>query len=88
MSRKWSPAAEVARDGLFDQLRFSGLTVAECWKLIDDFAHALAEQQRHWAEGSIEFGDPGGLSREALPGALWTADLIDPRPAGSEEKAT
>lgn len=85
MSRKWSPAVEVARDKLFDQLMFSGLPAAERWQLIDDFAHALAEQQRDWADGSLEFGDPEGLTPESAPGARWAAGLIDPRPMGGEE---
>ena len=86
MSRKWSPAVEVARDKLVDQLQFSGLAHEERWRMVDDFAHALAEQQRDWAEHSLEFGDPEGLTPEALPGVRWAANLIDPRPVGSEEK--
>jgi plasmid stabilization system protein ParE len=90
MSRKWSPAADRARDKLFDQLMFSGLPAAERWQLIDDFAHALAEQQRSWAEDSLEFGDPEGVTPEMLPGVRMAADWIDPnppeRPVSSEEK--
>ena len=90
MSRKWSPAVEVARDNLFDQLMFSGIPAAERWQLIDNFAHALAGQQRAWAEDSLEFGDPEGLTAEMLPGVHAAANWIDPsppeRPVGSEEK--
>lgn len=78
MSRKWAPATETARDKLQEQLMFSGLSPADRWRLIDDFAHALAEQQRDWADDSLEFGNPTGMTPEMLPGVRWGADLIDP----------
>jgi len=81
MSRKWSPAAEVARDKLFDQLQFSGLPAAERWRLIDDFAHALAEQQRDYAR---EVGIP--LKDGDIVSAGDVIDLIDLQ-VGSAEPA-
>lgn len=83
MSRKWSPAVEAARDRLFDQLMFSGLPAAERWQLIDDFAHALAEQQRYEHDEVGGGCDLGVCHGSSLP------DLIDPepeRPVSSEEK--
>lgn len=85
MSRRWSPAAEVTRDKLFDQLQFSGLPAAERWQMIDAFAHELAEQQRAYAR---EVGVP--LEDGNIVSAGDLIDLIDPftseRPVGSEEK--
>ena len=90
MSRKWSPGAEVARDKLFDQLMSSGLPAGERWQLIDDFAHALAEQQRDWAEHFQEAELEGErITHEQMVGAQMAADWIDPdppeRPVSSEE---
>jgi hypothetical protein len=78
MSRKWSPAADRARDALFDQLLFSGLGAAERWQLINDLAHALAQQQRDFADDAHASGPPDELSYEEMQGAKWAADLIDP----------
>lgn len=78
MSRKWSLAAEVARDKLFDQLMFSGLGAAERWQLIDNFAHALAEQIRN----SEELRD---YTDDHMSDCNMAADLIDPRPASTKE---
>lgn len=82
MSRMWSPAAEVARDKLFDQLMLGGIFPAEQrWQMIDDFAHALAEQQRAFAEDSGMALDDGPYV--SLGDVI---DSIDPRPVSSEEK--
>jgi hypothetical protein len=81
MSRKWSPAVDVARDRLFDQLQFSGLPAGERWQMIDDFAHQLAEEQRAYAR---EVGVP--LEDGDIVSAGDVIDLIDPRPVSGEEK--
>lgn len=83
MSRKWSPAADVARDKLFDQLMFSGLPSGERWQLIDDFAHALAEQIRAYADRTEILGP---VERHESEGAREAADLIDPRPRPESSK--
>lgn len=77
MSRKWSPAVEVARDKLFDQLLFSGLPAEERWQMIDAFAHELAEKIR--ADIIPELDEYGTREQQAeIDGRRGAADLIDP----------
>ncbi|MBX9392262.1 hypothetical protein K4749_01275 [Streptomyces sp. TRM72054] len=45
MSRKWSPAAEVARDKLFDQLMFSDMSAADRYRMIDEIPDVIDPQK-------------------------------------------
>lgn len=78
MSRKWSPAVEVARDNLYDQLLFSGLPSEERWQLIDALVHALAEQQRAWALDYVGDRVDSSYDDGIVRGAELAADEIDP----------
>ena len=66
---------------------------AECARMVDEYAHDLAEKQRMWALDYVGDGDDSSYdyTYAVTLGAKLAADLIDPgaapeRPVSSEEK--
>lgn len=79
MSRKWSPAVDVAQDELFDNLR-QWMHSHTANALIDNLIHALAEKQRNYAEEMWPGSDTPSMVRKVIAGRM--ADLIDPEVEG------
>lgn len=69
-----------ARSELYHNLR-QWMDGRDADELIDNFAHALAEQQRQYAENTLDYDaviEPGQLKSVVVAAVSVVADLIDP----------